>query len=412
MRAIFLLVAVAAGCGDQAAAPTDLSAYDDLAVTVPADLAAIDLARGIDGGLGGDGGLFAKHDKVDILFMVDNSPSMSPKQALLQQGFPAFAQALQNAGAVHPASYHIGVVTSDLGAGPFTLNQGQCHPGGDGAKLRSAPAAGATGVPPACANLMLGGGARYIDYDQKQGTTNIQGGLDVGTAFACISSVGESGCGFESQLESAYQALHGAIAENVGFLRIDALLVVIFVTDEDDCSAPPTSSLFDPSTAGIQMYGVEHSFRCTQYGIACGNPATAVQPIAQGPLAGCRPLTTAEGGALIDAQKYVDYYRLPAAMGGVKVDPTDVILGAIAAPATPFSTAITMPCADQVNTASCAILSHSCTQAGSTTIFGDPAVRLATVVGAAATSQQSSACDADYTSALQAMADKIVARLY
>jgi hypothetical protein len=407
MRWLAVALLVVVGCGDHTGDAADLSIVgaDDLGMA--ADLqSARDLALAH-----GDGGLFLPRGKVDILFMVDNSPSMSAKQNLLHQSFPAFATALKDAAALHPASYHIGVVTDDLGAGPYTLNQGQCSPGGFGGKLQSAASPGAMGVPAACSTLALGGGVRYIDYDQIHGSDNL-GGLDVSTAFTCISSVGEAGCGFEQPLESTYKALHDPIAENVGFLRADALLVVVYVTDEDDCSAPANTDLFDPSQNGINTYGVMHSFRCTQFGIACGNPATQVQPIdSNGPLAGCRPLTMAEGGKLIDVQKYVDYFGKPASLGGVKIDPSDVILASIAAPKEPFATTVTMPCADQVNTASCPILGHSCTQTGNAQIFGDPAVRLGAVVGAAATSQQSSACDSDYSPSLSAIAQKIIARL-
>ena len=72
-------------------------------------------------------------DKVDILFMIDNSPSMAPKQAQLKSDFPNLIKVLDDFKAKgHPAWYHIGVVTSDLGAGQFSLGGGQCHPGGDG----------------------------------------------------------------------------------------------------------------------------------------------------------------------------------------------------------------------------------------------------------------------------------------
>jgi len=145
-------------------------------------------------------------NKVDLLFLIDNSPSMAPKQNELRNRFPQLIKALDTFAAQgNPASYHIGVVNSDLGAGPFTLNQGQCHPGGDGAKLQVTPAANAqlpAGV--SCTNFALSGGVRYIDYNQLAGTNNIMGVPDVPTAFSCMAAVGEAGCGFEHQMEAAY----------------------------------------------------------------------------------------------------------------------------------------------------------------------------------------------------------------
>ena len=413
MRLTCLVALLAMGCGNSAEPDgSDLAVAVDLSVmTSPPDLASSDdLSKG-GAGARGDGGAFASHDQVDILFLVDNSPSMTSKQAQLRADFGSFVSALQQAGTAHPASYHLGVVTSDLGAGPYVLNNGQCHPAGDGAKLVAAPVSGAMGLPAACTSFSLGGGKRFIDYDQVHGVDNL-GGTDLATAFSCISAVGESGCGFESQLEAVYQALHDPIVENAGFLRPDALLVVVFVTDEDDCSAPPTTDLFDPNTTGVSSYGPLHSFRCTQFGVACGDPATAVQPVdSQGPLTMCRPLTMAEGGKLIDTQKYADFFRLGASLGGVKADPSDVIVAAIAAPAAPLSTSVTSPCLDSPTTASCAILNHSCVAPGNAQLFADPAVRLSAVVRAAATSQLSSACDASYATALDGIAQKIAARL-
>jgi hypothetical protein len=249
---------------------------------------------------------------------------------------------------------------------------------------------------------------RFIDYNLVDSTNNVMG-TDLLNAFNCMASVGDGGCGFEHQLESTYRALHDGILENEGFLRSDALLVVVFVTDEDDCSAPADGDLFDPSPDGIAKYGVLHSFRCTQFGITCSDPPAPLVPTStMGPLANCRPLSQADGGKLIDVQKYIDYFARP---GGVKTDPSDVILASIAAPPTPFGWQITSPCADQVNTPDCPILSHSCRAANSNSLFGDPAVRLAAVVGAAYTSSQFSMCETDDTPALDDLAQKIIARL-
>ena len=353
---------------------------------------------------------FASHDRVDILFMIDNDGT-APIQTELKNRFPTFIKALQNAAfRGHPASYHIGVVTSDLGAGPYTLNQGQCHPGGDGGKLQVRPSANSVNVPAACASFALGGGVRFIDYDQIAGTDNIMGITpgDIPTAFSCMAADGDGGCGFQHQLESPYRALHGDIPENAGFLRDDALLVVLFLTDEDDCSAPPDTDLFDPSPDGVAKYGVLASFRCTQFGVSCSHPDT---PLSGAPSSGgtdCRPLNMADGGKLFDAQRYIDFFAKP---GGVKADPSDVILASIAAPPLPIGITVTSPCADQTNTTSCPILDHSCVSTTNATFFGDPALRLTTVVQAAYTSSVNSLCDTDYTPAVDDVAQKIIARL-
>ncbi len=352
-------------------------------------------------------GAFAAHDKVDILFVLGNEVSTSQDRNELRTRFPEFVRVLQAAGGAHPASYHIGIITPDLGAGPYVLNQGQCHPGGDGGRLQVSPNPNSVGVPAECSSFSLGGGERFIDYDQINGTTNIVGVPDVPTAFSCMSAVGSGGCGPQHNLEATYWALHENVPENAGFLRSDALLVVFYVADEDDCSMTTDSDLYDPSPDGVAKYGVLHHFRCVQFGITCGAtpmPLPSMSFVASD----CRPLAPSEGGKLIDVQKYIDFFSRP---GGVKADPSDVILVSIAPPPTPVGVMVTTPCSDQVNTPQCPIENHSCVNQADPLFFGDPAVRLATVIQSAVTSQSSSLCDGNFSPAIADLAQKIVARL-
>jgi hypothetical protein len=345
-----------------------------------------------------------QRDKVDILFMIDDSPSMAPKQAALRANFPELVtriQTLATNGA--PASFHIGVVDSDLGAGRFTLNNGQCHPDGDGGKLRTGAAATDPSAPGTCASLQLGNGESFIDYDSATGASNL-GTFDLTTAFGCLSSVGSGGCGFEHQLESVYRTLTTP-SLNPGFLRDDALLIVVWLTDEDDCSAPPDSGLFDPSSAGVAEYGVLHSFRCTQFGVTCGG-----SPLTGAALSStdCAP---AVGGPLFDVARYSSLFGAPRASGGVKDDPSDVLLISIAAPPTPVAVTVTSPCEDQPNTASCPILGHSCVSSSNGIFFGDPGVRLHAVMSSTVNGIEASICDGDYTLTMDAMADAMAARM-
>jgi hypothetical protein len=340
-------------------------------------------------------------DKVDILFMIDNSPSMAPKQAELRARFAGLVKQVQGlAMSGASASFHIGVVDSDLGAGPFNLNQGQCHPDGDGGKLRTAPSPAATDVPSNCAGWALTDGAGYIDYDSANNTGNT-GALSVSDAFNCLASVGQTGCGFESPLESVYRVLTTP-SLNPGFLRDDALLVVVFLTDEDDCSAPPDTNLFDPSSAGLAMWGTLHSFRCTQFGIHCDEHPLDSSGTIQ--TTDCKPV---DGGPLFDVGRYQALF----ANGGVKANAADVMLVSIAAPATPVTFVDTTPCQDQTNTPSCLMLAHSCVSPNNQQFFGDPAVRLAAVVGSSPNALTASICDDDYEAAVASLGDSMGARM-
>jgi hypothetical protein len=377
-------------------------------------------------------------NKVDLLFMVDNSPSMSPKQTSLRQQFPDLIKVLDDfANKGSPADYHIGVVTSDLGAAMENLNRGQCHPGGDGAILQHL-GAGALAVDPTCLGptATQGSNGNYIEYNQLMKDTaglpvsNLPGDHslnDLGKTFGCMATTGAAGCGFEHQLESPYRAIHDPITQNSGFIRDDALLVIVWVTDEDDCSADPNSDLFSQAAAQTTMYGPDISYRCTRFGVEYDDPNSGMvqlmpQADSGGNVANPRSAEPMYGLKLLDITKYIQYYTRPKSKGGVKDDPTDVILFGIVAPpeegvssilANISATASTTPyqgCSPASATCS-AVLQHSCTRPSDSTIVGDPAVRIAQVIRAAKNNQITSVCDDSYTNALQALGQLIVSNI-
>lgn len=167
-------------------------------------------------------------DTVDLLFVIDNSLTMFQEQENLAANFPKLVQRLA---AIQPPikSLHLGVVSTDLGAGPYTTGVGNCKPGGDDGKLQHTPH-GADCAP------------SYPKY--LEGAPSASLARD----FGCIAQLGTTGCGYEQQLESALRALT-AQPENDGFLRRDAPLAIVFVSDEDDCSAQDPT-IFDPDDPG------------------------------------------------------------------------------------------------------------------------------------------------------------------
>lgn len=314
-------------------------------------------------------------NKVDVLFVLDDSPTMGPALAAWRASLPRLAAALIDlADGRQPVSYHLGAITADVGAGPATLAALGCHPGGDNGRLH-------TGT------LALAGGVRFIDENQLSRTQNYPGN-DLAAALDAIADVGTSGCEFPSPLEAAHRALNDPVPENIGFLRSDALLVVIFVTDGDDCSAPPTTDLFDSS---ITAYGPLDRFRCTQFGIACGG--SPVPPANVSGLTACTSQTMADGGKLVDVDRYINFFTQPAARGGVKIDPKDVILVGVAGPADPVGVTVTSPCPADASASSCPQLNHSCESTIDTGLIGDPAVRLSAVIAAVQSNVLTSVCD-------------------
>src|SRR5690606_14085129 len=82
-----------------------------------------------------------------------------------------------------------------------------------------------------------------------------RGDTGVVDSFSCSAKVGINGSGTEMPLEAARLALTDRTADgsNTGFLREEALLALVVLTDEDDCSVQgPTLSmgLFDTTCTG------------------------------------------------------------------------------------------------------------------------------------------------------------------
>jgi hypothetical protein len=188
---------------------------------------------------------------LDLLFVVDNSSSMLDQQQALAAAFPRMIDALTQLDGALP-NLHIGVVTSDLGtsaldgappAPPVGIGTGACEQTGDDGVLRT--------------SALLSTNPTFIDT----GTPNFGGAL--AEAFQDLAVVGTEGCGFEQHLGAAARAVtHPA---NAGFLRPTANLAVVFIADEDDCSAA-SPSLF---AAGTSELGPLDSYRCTREGVRC-----------------------------------------------------------------------------------------------------------------------------------------------
>ena len=230
---------------------------------------------------------------LDLLFMIDNSPSMSDKQDNLRKNMPVLVNKLKEIQGGLP-NVHIGVVTSDLGAGSTVLAGGQCSPGGQRGILRSTD--GVTQQP--CG---LDPNSNFISSLNGGTMNNFQG--DISTVFSCIAHVGDRGCGFEHQLQATRVALYESVTpENKGFLRKDAFLGIILLSDEDDCSADTKTTLF---TDDAKFPGTTESFRCAQVGHLCNGQKPPVGNF-MAPLATC---STNDDGTLIKVDDIVASIR-------------------------------------------------------------------------------------------------------
>jgi hypothetical protein len=267
---------------------------------------------------------------VDVLFMIDNSPSMSPKQAILAQKFASFIQVLDASG----ANYHVGIVTSDCGAVPVggTLS-GSLGPacdsmvGENGAlqavscNQRPSTDFSVSGVQALCggicptdvlpvAKTLKDGSSVTANFLASTGgmgaDTNVPSGT-VAQAFACMAFVGDQGCGIEMPLESVKRALDGKTqqSQNAQFLRQNALLAIIFITDEDDCSVsdrtqndPSTMDCTGSANPGSSCYNPD--YRCFAMGAKCAQPLNS----AGNGKGSCTPTT---GSYLYDVSTYTSW---------------------------------------------------------------------------------------------------------
>jgi hypothetical protein len=330
---------------------------------------------------------------LDIVFMVDDSLSMEPLQVKLTSQFPVFMDVLKNLPGGLP-NIHIGVVSSSMGAGANGANISHCNdPGNDHGVFRT------NKLGTTCAKATLNAGQNFIV--NVNGQANYTG--DIADVFSCIAALGQNGCGFEHQFESVLRALgaDGAKgpAENVNFLRDDAYLAIVMITNEDDCSAPPNSDLFSTTTGTLSdPLGPLQSYRCNQYGHLCNGQQPPRSPATPMTLENC---TSAEDGRLLRVKDVV------AAMKGLKADPNKVLVAAIAGPPTPYVV-------DTYNDSTTSgetwpEVRHSCQQnkVGDMT-YGDPAVRIKQWVDAfGANGVFETICKDDFRDSLQVIANKI-----
>lgn len=179
--------------------------------------------------------------KLDILFVIDNSNSMREEQDAVSREVTAFIDELKKGGGV-PSDFNVGVITTAvylngrLGNQTFVLN----YPRQSG-KLRAVPV-----------ELADGG----LDLEPANGERILVGtDPDFLPKFARIIRQGTTGSGQETPFEAIRLALLSELITtpldgggNQGFLRDDARLLVVILTDEDDCSEkvrPPVVSVGD-----------------------------------------------------------------------------------------------------------------------------------------------------------------------
>ena len=210
---------------------------------------------GATGGDGdSDGGGAAKGcEKVDFLFVIDNSGSMAEEQASLIASFPGFIAAIE--ATVTATDYHIMAISSDNGDygngdDDCQFNACICAPAPtccqdvcDTIFDRSCNGVGCDDITIDPCEFEYGSGRVH---DQHGDRCPIVGGRrymlesepQLAQSFACAAGIGVFGSGDEKPVHAALAALgadqNGPGGCNEGFLRDDAILVLVIITDEED----------------------------------------------------------------------------------------------------------------------------------------------------------------------------------
>ncbi len=312
---------------------------------------------------------------LDLLFVIDDSPSMADKQNALAASFPRLVEQLQSLDGGIP-DLHLGVISTDMGVhvssttalGPTVgpVGQGGCAGNGDDGALLTLP------------NVLTDPAARFL-VQSRDGATNFSGTL--ATAFSSFARLGAVGCGFEQPLASIQASLTNPA--NAGFIRPEASLAVIILSDEDDCSVK-APSLFFPESAEL---GPLNSFRCFRFGTECSPDDVN----AAGVKTNCKPRASSE--LIDDVTSYRDL--LLATKDG---DPRRVMIGAITGPATRVAVESRTPIGG--GTAKLAIAPACEYPTMTDNAVADPAVRIAAFVnGFSGRKTLTSVCSNDLTSA-------------
>ena len=307
-KAAGLVVLVACGCSVQTLSVNEESRADNLFELTANWPAFVQAPAGQ-----------APRGTIDILFMVDNTSSMGALQGQLLAGFDAFMYVLDDIPGGTP-DMHIGVVSSDLGAGDGSIEHCDAT-GGDRGRLQRVQ------------NADCGSGdmaPRFLTISEATGMRVTNFSRPLPQEFACLARLGEAGCGFEQPFAAVKHALDPALApaENLGFLRREASLAVIMISNEDDCSAAPGVPLYETSVNRniTSRLGPPTNFRCNEFGHLCRG--SAPPRTATGLLRDCQSNET--GGTLESITSFVDFLR------GLKSDPAKVFVATVAGPPTPY----------------------------------------------------------------------------
>jgi hypothetical protein len=248
-------------------------------------------------------------DKIDLLFMVDNSVSMADKQQILQAAVPDLVSRLVNPVCVDGAgdqfpdltpadpnaecpdgygrefekidNINIGVISSSLGG--FGSTSGACANSAEAGDQKQDMAHLVGSLPRGVMALGGSAAANAMGHGFVEWRPNSDSGTFT-TAFQnLVAATGEFGCGYEASLEAWYRFLvdpepylnlaevscvdggtdkncrapelidQTILDQRAAFLRPDSLVAVVMLSDENDCSVKASGQAWYVAQVGA-MY--------------------------------------------------------------------------------------------------------------------------------------------------------------
>jgi hypothetical protein len=303
-------------------------------VTDGADGPKLDVMPGADSDTGepptgcGSAEGAACSNRLDLLFVIDNSGSMSEEQLNLARNMPGLVRALENLTDAegNPVSPDVNIMVTTTDSGnvlcePFYKPGRGPEMGApiDTACTERLDRFSSVDMPPvvaedACTNVCpnpVAPDGSYINFTSAGSNVPATDPVDVdgdgepdsavAQALACIGPQGIDGCGYESPLDSMMRALDPEAEWNGdgGFLRPGGLLAVAIITDEADCSIVDESVMTDEAVQGEHpdlMMPVASSAICWNAGVSCDGPD------GNGEYSNC----VSSGDSLRPVQEYID----------------------------------------------------------------------------------------------------------
>ena len=276
-------------------------------------------------------------DKMDILLVIDNSRSMSDKQMILRSAVSDLVEKLTNPPCVDPLGnpaesqptdpladcpvgtdrayqplfdIHIGVISSSIGGHGADACDGLAFPS-ENDKAHLLARSGTEPGDPVVSTWQKKG---FLVWDPSTLPTHEpQGETDAGTLIShledMVGGVGEVGCGFEATLEAWYRFLvdpdpYESIAiekneavllgtdtvllqQRADFLRSSSMLVIIMLSDENDCSIRDGGMFYFASQ--IYAPGTNQPYHLPKPRAACASDPNSecCRSCGQSPAPGC-----------------------------------------------------------------------------------------------------------------------------